>query len=796
MLHLNCIARTKLILLICTFYANVLSGQTAASISGTVRSADGTAIPGAYLQLDQDTGTVTDELGHFHFSNLLPGEYTITASFVGFQAQEKRFTLTLEASAIVNFTLIEQALLLDEVTVAGRSEATAIRESAAAVSLLETRTFYNRSIETTDLLNTVSGVQVRQNGGMGSQSEIAIQGLSGRQVKLFIDGIPMDYLLPVETLGIGAALSMLPVHLTERMEVYKGAVPVSLGADALGGAINVVTRKDWKDYIEISTAHSSFRTRRTSLNARKSFQSGIALSLSAFHNMSDNDYLIDEVAVVNNFGNPETISARKFHDRFRNYLVQGKLQLRDKSWVDLLTLSCSYGDLYDEIQHNFEMRQAYGQALNLGTTYNTALQYEKRGIGGRLDADIYLGYNRLETGFIDTTRNIYSWLGKVIGRKTYGGEITTSQNHLRLEDDNLSGRILLRYRFSPTSKLTFNVVGTHFVRSGRDPIAAEYYGEDYFRTPIYINKIVGGIGLEKELPVPRITSHTAIKAYQYYLEGFRIEEESSVSVEQNRFQMGFSQALKWELSPKVLVKAAYEYASRLPDRIEALGDFSAAINSNPELQPETSHNVNVGTHYKRKKWSLELNGFYRNVNNIIILQAVPPPVLSKYENLLKVAIAGVEGEVQWRLRDWLKLRVNATYQDLRNRSEKEKAGVSSNRYYGARLPNRPYLFGNGEVQFQKEGLLAAADELQIWWAGGYVASFFRYWEIDGRKEDKLTIPDQWLHRVGIAYTSWQRRLTVSLESQNIFNTNAYDNFRVQKPGRSWHVKLRIFITKS
>ncbi|MCG8323027.1 MAG: hypothetical protein MI921_26235, partial [Cytophagales bacterium] len=73
---------------------------------------------------------------------------------------------------------------------------------------------------------------------------------------------------------------------------------------------------------------------------------------------------------------------------------------------------------------------------------------------------------------------------------------------------------------------------------------------------------------------------------------------------------------------------------------------------------------------------------------------------------------------------------------------------------------------------------------------------FRYWEIDGRKEDKLTIPEQWLHHVGLAYTDQRERMTLSLESQNVFNANAYDNFRVQKPGRSWHVKLRLFITKS
>ena len=69
------------------------------------------------------------------------------------------------------------------------------------------------------------------------------------------------------------------------------------------------------------------------------------------------------------------------------------------------------------------------------TTFNAALQYEKYEIADKLDINLYLGYNRIQTGFIDTTRNIYDWRGEIIGQKTYGGEITTSQNDL-----SLSGR--------------------------------------------------------------------------------------------------------------------------------------------------------------------------------------------------------------------------------------------------------------------------------------------------------------------------------------------------------------------
>ncbi len=764
-------------------------------ISGKITADDGSMVQGVLLRLDGRNIAVSSADGFYEIKNVESGSFLLSASGLGYVTVEKSVTMTVGNHLTVDFQLIASTTDLKEVTVTGESEAMVLKNSTASVSVIEAKPYYNRSINAQDLLNTVSGVQVRQSGGVGNNTDISIQGLSGRQVKLFVDGIPMDFLLPVEELGTGASLAMLPVNLMERMEVYKGAVPVTLGADALGGAINIITRHSYGDYLEVSAEHSSFNTWRTTLSTRKTFTSGITLGLSAFYTSSDNDYTVDDVNVINEFGNPESISAPKFHDYFRSYLVKADIGVINKVWADRLSLSFSYGDLYDEIQHNFEMRQPYGQALNLATTFNTALQYEKQNITNKLDLNLYLGHNRIETGFIDTTRNIYNWRGNIIGQKSYGGEITTSQNNLRLKGDNITGRINLNYRITPKSRLIFNGVASYFSRSGRDPVAAEYYGEDYFQNPVYINKLVGGIGFEQELFDGKVTSHTAIKGYQYNSEGFIIENGESNTIEQDRFQPGVSQSLKWKLNDRLLTKASYEYATRMPDRIETLGDFSAAINANPGLKPETSHNINLGVLYRGNNWSIETNGFFRKVEDIIILQAVPPPVLSKYENLLKASIAGVEGEVIWHPWRWLTIRANATYQDLRNRSDKANAGVSSDRYYGARLPNRPYFFGNGEIQFERSSIIRSGDQFHAWWSVAYVEEFFRYWEIDGRREDKLTIPDQWLNHVGVAYTGWRERLTLSLESQNIFDVNAFDNFRVQKPGRSWHLKLRLFITK-
>lgn len=784
-----------IILCICLLWSFAGFGQNG-KISGTISDRGGDALPGVYIHLaETDQLTVTDENGRYEIEQLAPGNYTLITSMIGYRPLRHKLILQAGQSLKISLTLEESTTALDEVTVTGRSEATLLRESPASVATLETEAFYSRSVNTSDLLNTISGVQVRQSGGMGNQAEVSIQGLSGRQVKLFVDGIPMDFLLPVEELGLGSALAMLPVNLMERMEVYKGAVPVSLGADALGGAINIVTRKDFHDYLDITAEHASFNTWRSTLSAKKRYSSGIDLSLAAFYSSSDNTYLLEDIKIVNEFGNPESIAAPKFHDRFRSYLLKGEVGISNKSWADRLAFSHSFGDLYDEIQHNFEMRQPYGQALNLATVHNSALRYEKSGLANKLDLQLYLGYNRIITSFIDTTHNIYNWRGEIIGSKTYGGEITTSQNNLTLTGENLIGRINLNYAISATTRLVFNSVTSIFTRSGTDPVAAAYYGEDYFREPVRINRMVSGIGFEKTFWDGKLTSHTAVKAYQYFSEGFLIEDGVSSTTRQHRFQPGGSQSFSWKINKRLIAKASYEYATRMPDRVETLGDFSQAINANPGIKPERSHNLNLGLWYKRQMWSLETNAFFRQASDIIILQAVPPPVLSKYENLLKAGIAGLEGELQLRPRPWLLLRANATYQDLRNRSKKENAGVSSDRYFGARLPNRPHLFGHAEILVKKNKLLHADDQLQAWWSTSFTEAFFRYWEIDGRKEDKLTIPRQWQHHVGLSYTDQTERMTLSLGAQNIFDTPAYDNFRVQKPGRSWQVKLRVFITQ-
>ncbi|WP_277486817.1 carboxypeptidase-like regulatory domain-containing protein [Catalinimonas alkaloidigena] len=171
-----------------TFLLIIASGLCygqAASVSGSVYSENGEAIPGVYVQLNGKQATVTDEKGLFSFKNLKSDEYAIVASCVGFQAMQKTIQLKQGEALMVKFILKDDITQLNEVTVRGKSEARELRESTTSVTVLETRKLYAQSNTTSDVIKQISGVNVRQTGGFGSDAEVYINGMSGKQQILF-----------------------------------------------------------------------------------------------------------------------------------------------------------------------------------------------------------------------------------------------------------------------------------------------------------------------------------------------------------------------------------------------------------------------------------------------------------------------------------------------------------------------------------------------------------------------------------------------------------------------------------
>ncbi len=765
----------------CIIFFIISAHAQSAIIFGTIHDGNGEVLPNAHMTLSNGRSTQSDSQGVFEFRDLAKGFYTITAQSVGYVKSEKQIKLSTSEQLQVDFVLISKDYELEQVKVLVNTEADELEQSTANVSVLETKEFYARNVNTSDALKQISGINVRQTGGYGSNANLFINGMSGKQIKIFLDGIPLSYL------GSGMALNVLPLFFMKRIEVYKGVVPVYLGADALGGAINVIPRKKYNSYVDAAYSFGSFNTHKFNLSAQvripgKKWIFGI----NSFHNSSDNNYEVD-VEIPNKFGNPESASVRRFHDRYANYLISAYAGVIDSKAADRLIIHARISGIHDEIQHNAVMTEPYGEALYIESARGLSLDYEKENLLKKTDIKWYCGLNKIEGLLTDTTLNVYTWDGHVFYRRESGGEIATSKNLLELNTDNLVNRLNITREIGEKGALTFNVLSSWFRRVGKDDVAVEFYGFDPFTSPTTLTKNALGLAYEHKFKKSLI-SYTFLKHYDYRSIGYVIENKIAHFHSQKVSNFGVGQALTCPVFKHYFLKASYEYATRLPDEVELFGDFTTPVNPNPSLKPEQSHNMNLGLRFNNNKLKYELNGFYRSIQNGTWVRA--SQFHARYENLLKGLIRGVEAQVNIKPNKHFVITANVTYQDLTNRSRKDVTGATDESYFGARIPDRPFLFGNAVLQFNKKDLIVSKSLFSIWWSSSYVHEYFLYWANDGNRAYKHRIPYQFVQGAGVSYTLPKEKAVLTLELSNIFNQKVYDNFSVQRPGRALYATIR------
>ncbi|BDD07127.1 TonB-dependent receptor [Aureibacter tunicatorum] len=751
------------------------------NIKGIVKAKDGAPLPQAVVMLDGrfEMATTSDLHGNFEFEKVEIGNHVLVCRFVGYE--DLHVAIKVSESSKNDFLLVmeEEQTMLNSVTITDSKDEMNVLRQVQQVELLEAKEFYHRSLSPLEAVGMASGVHIRQTGGMGSQANISLNGMSGKQVATFIDGIPAEFY------GQGMSLGNMPIEFMDKVELYKGIVPAYLGGDALGGAINIVSRQEYQKALKVSYGFGSFNTHKanfhaTLLNNKKS----MLLGAYAFLNYSDNDYEID-AQVPDQFYNPVDTIVNRFHDRFQNGMIRLEVGFVDQSWADYLLISLAYTDLSDQIQHNAMMSQPYGQAERAEQSYNAMLKYGYA--FGDLDIDLAVGKNWINSSLVDTTLNVYTWDGDIQTQRAYGGELSTSMNTLDLITNTTFSRLNATYRISPLQLLNVNSTLSNFSRSGSDSTANAYYGFDPFENEMHMLKHVLGLAYELHSTNKKWAGVATLKHYFYQAEGFEQNRADNevIIYDQKESRLGYSLAVQHKLLSIIDMKMSYEYATRLPDVYELFGDHFI-VKQNMNLSPETSHNVNLGTRYNSEIWSAEVNGFFRKVDDIIYLKS--SPFFAQYQNLLKAEVKGVELGFSILPIKHLTVESNATFQDIRNKSSKVDSNTSSDKYFNERLPNRPYFFSNHSIGWRK-------NKFSCWWNGRYVEEFYLHWEVDGRKESKPTIPRQFIQNIGASYTIWENQLTLSLESFNVTDQRAYDHFKVQKPGRSFAVKARYVMNR-
>ena len=262
-----------------------LAQTSSLRINGKTVDKDKNALPGVVLEV-VETGarTVADQNGYFILEVPQIGFYTLKAVIMGFQTKESSIEITGSRKGLV-LEMEEQLLDLEEAVIYGKSEITEAREQAIQAGVIDLQDSYSQPSNLNELINRSAGVRIRQTGGLGAVTDISLNGFQGKSIRYFKDGVPMDYL------GEGFSISALPINMLERVEVYKGILPVGLGSDALGGAVNLISRKPKGDFTELAYEIASFNTHRVNLNTYHTDKTGRwFVGVDGFFNHSDNNY--------------------------------------------------------------------------------------------------------------------------------------------------------------------------------------------------------------------------------------------------------------------------------------------------------------------------------------------------------------------------------------------------------------------------------------------------------------------------------------------------------------------------
>lgn len=764
--------------------------QAFVTLSGKVTSSDGTPVVQATLAVEGTSyGTYSDDNGNYSLS-LPEGKYTLVVSFVGFKSQRKNIELRGKKS--VDFILQEDAVGLKDVEVYAKSKSQKLRESSFAVNALDVKPIVNSLNNLNELVNRASGIKVRQEGGVGSDFDLSINGMSGNSVRYFIDGVPL------ETKGSEVSLANLPVNIIDHIEMYKGVVPSYLGSDALGGAINIVTKKEKKNYLDVSYGVGSFHTHKADMNAQIVFpKSGLIVRPTVGVNYSKNDYMMKGVEVWDESVRKYVPSDRKrFHDDYFSLLAQVEVGVTGKSWADDFFVTASYSKVNKELQTGSIQTKVYGMAERNGDAYNVSAQYRKKDfILKGLQMQSILSHTWDHSLTVDTAYRVYDWNGDYI--ESSRNEITGREKSLRhYKRPTTMFRSNWDYRINQHHSVNFNYLVN---RTGNDRY--DDVDDSFVPSNDIVCKHIIGLSYHQQFLQNKIENTFFVKDYVNHLNirqtdlYWQTGSDEVMGSNTNNY-WGYGVGTRVKFIEQVALKASFEHSVRLPLARELLGNGST-IYANTALDPERSDNVNLGafgTWHPATGHSLyyEVNGFMRFVDDYIQAVVAEKEGMMQYENVPAVHIKGVEGEVRYSWKRNLQCMANVSWQDARDQRKYKDDGKLSATYLN-RVPNRPWLFGAAEANYTFYDVLLKNSSLRLGTSYQWVHWYFLTWEAYGSKESKAQIPAQHVINADMTYSLENGKYNISVSCDNIFDRLVYDHYKLQKPGRSFFLKFRMFL---
>ncbi|RMI02413.1 MAG: TonB-dependent receptor [Calditrichaeota bacterium] len=638
-----------LLIMLCSF----LFADTGGTVQGKVTTEQGTALAGVNIYLKgTNLGTTTNAAGEFRLTDIPPGNYTLVAEFIGRKSQEKTFQL--QDREVVEMTLI---LPVEPIYLSGIVVTTSRwGEITEQLSHLPAKTIQRVPARVTgELLRTIPGVDAVRRGPVGLDP--VVRGLRETEVGTYVDGTRY---FPGGPARMDSPLSHFDPSAIYRIRVIKGPYALTLGAGNLSAVQAESYPLPWEEPGKIhgrfSTGYYSNLQAPEAVLSLRGSSGGVAFWTHANWRQSS-DYLS---------GNGETVPGDYHSREFR-----GKLGFRLTPHSRLI-FSGGY-----QYQNDIDYP---GRLLNARffRVYNANIRYRFQQSEGAIRSVEIMGYvNNVDHEMDNTGKPTAEPNPNRMPPFPLLVEVTTGANVK-------GGRIAVE--MIPKEKWKINLGGDLY-RANRDArrnISRRDNGMVMMKDDIVWPDATitdGGIFAQvghSLTPRMRLTGTVRLDfvhagadtASEFFLE--------NISRDLDHTETNFSGALMIEssINRHWVIAAGAGSAVRTADANERYSDrfpaskaqTSAEFMGNPAIKPERSNQVDVWVEAAYPYFSLQLNGFYRRIDNFITLQPtdfpkklpLSPDIVFQYING-EAEFWGGEAAVRYHPTNMLSLNATVEY---------------------------------------------------------------------------------------------------------------------------------------
>lgn len=364
------------------------------TLTGMVDSNYGpVAFASVYLQ-DRSLGTTTDVNGAYTL--LLPLQTTnVIVQSQGYRSQNKQIVFDpTQSTKEVNFTLVEDALGLEQVVVSATRNRIKKKDAPVIVTVLGPKLFSaTQSISLADGLNYQPGVRVETNCQNCGFTQVRLNGLEGQYTQILVNSRPV-----FSALNGVYGLEQIPVSIIDKIEVVRSGGSALFGSNAIAGTINIITKEPINNTWEVSTnfglIDGSSIDRNVNVNASivsEDLSSGVTV-YGIYRNRDAYDANGDGFSEITSINN-NSLGAKAFIKPTSNSRLgidfTGIREYRRGG--DRLDLAPQFTDITEELDHNtvftgVDYKLFDDAQKNSGSAY-ISLQYTDRdsyygGLGG------------------------------------------------------------------------------------------------------------------------------------------------------------------------------------------------------------------------------------------------------------------------------------------------------------------------------------------------------------------------------------------------------------------------------